>query len=222
MRWQLWKAGRSTIARQAEACIVEECHNYASKLAFEVTRGGKPGGEKVASFQGFCQAMTGKPLGRGRYTNADGIQLVHCGLVQTAWAERYGFDAPLPACAAFTHFLKQWVFNHGPLYATIDGTLLQTYTSGVITAPASDGTGEPITRNCGVLVVGYCDRTIDTASTSSGVNYQTGHWLCRVDLGQGSSCGEGGFVRIAYGALGINDAMQFVVVRLNDTYQMLQ
>ena len=32
--------------------------------------------------------------------------------------------------------------------------------------------------------------------------------------GVGNTFGEGGFFRVAYGALGINDSMQFMVVRL--------
>ena len=214
MRWQLFKAGKSTIARQAEAAILEECHNYGSKRAIEAARGTGAEGDPRGDFQAFCGDMVGKALGQGRYGNADGITLVRGGLVQTAWAERYGFDAPHPACPAFTHFLKQWLFNYGPLYATLDGTALQSYTSGVLTNPASDGSEEPVERNAGVLVVGYCDRTVD--ESQGGVVYQTGHWICRMDLGQGTACGEGGFVRVAYGALGINDAMQFVVVRLSE------
>jgi len=221
MRWQLWKAGRTT-DRQAEAAIIEECHNYGSRLAFQAKpqRDGRGDATKeplesteIGNFAGFSRAMAGQVMGQSRYGVGGGVRIVQTGLVQSAWFERYGFDAPLPSSAAFTQFLKQWLFNYGPLYATIDGLQLHTYSSGVITQPTSDGSEEPIKRNCAVLVVGYCDATVD--ANSSTPNYATGHWLCRTDLGAGPGFGEGGFFRVAYGALGINDAMQFMVVRLN-------
>lgn len=195
-RWLLWKANRSSVDRMAEACIFEELHNYACNRSPDKLRPGEEVPKHMGDMALFAQRMRGMVIGSNRY--GGGVKVLQSGLVQTAWAERYGYDAPHPSCAAFTHFLKQWLFNYGPLFATIDGSALHLYTGGILTHPSGDSSAEPATRNCGVLVVGYCDS----------------HWICRADLGVGNTFGEGGFFRVAYGALGINDSMQFMVVRL--------
>jgi len=218
MRWKLWKAGSSPIDTHMEACIQEELHNFACDAAVGAMRSPceeVAAAEAVGDFARFAASVQGNISSRASRVFCAGIKVTRSGLLQTSWAERYGFDAPHPTCAAFTHFVKQWLFNYGPLYATMDGSALQYYTGGILSAPAADPSTEPVARTCGVLVVGYHDTEVGEDGKES---CSVGHWLCRSDMGAGATFGEMGFFRVAYGALGINDAVQFMVLELCEKY----
>eukprot|EP00658_Telonema_sp_P-2_P073436 TRINITY_DN6250_c0_g1_i1.p1 TRINITY_DN6250_c0_g1~~TRINITY_DN6250_c0_g1_i1.p1 ORF type:complete len:543 (-),score=89.63 TRINITY_DN6250_c0_g1_i1:283-1911(-) len=186
--WLNWKQGGQELDLSARAEL-RKAVQHATRVAGE-----------CAGFTDLAKVLKGKCIGR---RDCPELLCAEFGLVQTAWRQRYGFDAPEPSTVSFSHFLKQWLFNHGPLIASIDGTqAIQHYHAGVLVDEATTVTR----RNLYVLVIGYQDH-------SNG----SGHWICRPNPNWGNSFGEDGCIRIQYGALGVNQAMGFMICRRQST-----
>ena len=120
-RWLNWKMVGDPLSASVETNI--------DRALLEATRiAGESAGcsELASSLKGNCITRHG----------ALDLYCAEYALLQTSWIERYrslyaplcvtvrryGFDAPLPASLAFTHFCKQWLFNYGPLMASIDAS----------------------------------------------------------------------------------------------------
>jgi len=95
--------------------------------------------------------------------------------------------------------IKQAIYNYGPVWICVcaDGNSFSAYTGGIYTT--NDGT----TLDHAVVLVGWVDTLLSNGSK--------GYWILRNSWG--SSWGENGYMRIAYGVDSVGDYADYLVYK---------